>query len=67
MKFNESAQEKGLRLKRCLNALKQADVGRPSGFVGMEVGQAIHINWRDGQGNDVEVEDASDDEGAVSV
>lgn len=54
-----------MRLKRCLNALKNSDVGRPSAFVGMKVGEAIDIEWNRRGDNDVE--DADDaDNAAVS-
>ena len=45
MKFNESPEQKKLRLKRCLKALSQAGVGKPSAFVGMQVGKPINIEW----------------------
>ena len=54
-----------MRLKRCLNALKQADIGRPSAFVGMKVGQAIDIDWNL-EGENI-VQDADDEDGAVEV
>lgn len=45
MKFNEKADEKKLRMKRCLKALKDAGIGRPSEFVGLEVGKPVNIEW----------------------
>ena len=49
-----------MRIKRSLNALKQADVGRPSAFVGMQVGKPIDIEWnREGE-NIVQDADAED-------
>ena len=54
-----------MRLKRCLNALQQADIGRPSAFVGMKVGQAIDIDWNL-EGENI-VQDADDEDGAVEV
>jgi len=35
MKFNESPEQKKLRMKRALIALHKADIGKPSAFVGM--------------------------------
>ena len=54
-----------MRLKRCLNALKQADIGKPSAFVGMKVGQAIDIEWNREQENDVQFLDADDEDNAA--
>ena len=45
MKFNENPDQKQARLQRCLKALKNVDIGKPSAFVGMEVGKPIHIDW----------------------
>ena len=63
MKFNESPDQKKMRLKRCLNALKQADIGKPSAFVGMKVGQAIDIEWNREHENIVQ--DADDEDSAA--
>ena len=63
MKFNESPEQKKMRLKRCLNALKQADIGRPSAFVGMKVGQAIDIEWNREHENIIQ--DADDEDSAA--
>ena len=65
MKFNEAPEEKKLRMKRCLNALKQADVGRPSAFVGMQVGKAIDIEWNR-NGENIVVDGDDEDDAAVS-
>ena len=63
MKFNESPEQKKLRLKRCLKALSSAGVGKPSAFVGMQVGKPINIEWnRDDQGS--LVEDCDDEDNA---
>lgn len=45
MKFNENPDDKKLRLKRCLKALKDSGIGKPSAFVGLETGKAINIEW----------------------
>ena len=66
MKFNESPEQKKMRLKRCLNALKQADIGKPSAFVGMKVGQAIDIEWNREHENIV-VDADDEDSAAVEI
>ena len=58
MKFNEKPEEKKMRLKRCLNALKSADIGKPSAFVGMQVGKPIEIEWNRPAGASIEIVDA---------
>ena len=58
MKFNEKPAEKQMRLKRCLNALKKADIGKPSPFVGMQVGKPIEIEWNRPAGKSLEILDA---------
>ena len=64
MKFNESPEQKKLRLKRCLKALSSAGVGKPSAFVGMQVGKPINIEWnRENQGSLVEDCDEEDNSG----
>lgn len=65
MKFNESPDQKKMRLKRCLNALQKADVGKPSAFVGMKVGQRVDIEWNRPENNGLEVEDADDEDNAA--
>lgn len=64
MKFNENPDQKKMRLKRCLNALQKADVGAPSAFVGMKVGQRVDIEWNRPENNGLEVEDADDEDNA---
>ena len=61
MKFNESPDQKKMRLKRCLNALKKADIGKPSAFVGMQVGKPISIEWSRKATNEVDAIDDDDD------
>ena len=59
-KYNESPDQKKQRLDRCLKVLKNVDIGKPSAFVGMEVGKPINIDWADaGDPEDTSV-DASD-------
>ena len=67
MKFNESPDQKKMRLKRCLNALGKAGVGKPSAFVGMQVGKAVDIEWNRPADASLVVEDADDEEGAIQV
>ena len=64
MKFNESPDQKKMRLKRCLHALQKADVGKPSAFVGMQVGKRINIEWNRAENNNL-VEDADDEDQAA--
>ena len=45
MKFNETEAEKRKRLFRCLAALKSSGIGKPSPFMGMEVGKPVSIDW----------------------
>ena len=45
MKFNETDEDKRMRLFRCLAALKSSGIGKPSPFVGMETGKAVSIDW----------------------
>ena len=61
MKFNENPDQKKARLDRCLKVLKNVDVGKPSNFVGMEVGKPINIDWSKKDENDTSVVDGSDE------
>lgn len=40
-------------------------MGRPSAFVGMQVGQAINIEWNREKGVDLEIDDADDEDNAA--
>lgn len=61
MKFNENPDDKKLRLQRCLKALKDAGIGKPSAFVGMETGKPIEINWSETTPSESIDPDAFDD------
>ena len=60
MKFNESPEEKKMRLKRCLIALSKSGVGKPSAFVGMQVGKPVEIEWNRSSSSNNIIEDASE-------
>jgi len=45
MKYNETEEEKKERLMRSLKALKACDIGVPSSFRGVKVGDPLNIDY----------------------
>jgi hypothetical protein len=62
MKYNETEDEKKARLLRSLNALKACNIGVPSSFRGLKVGDPLNIEYYEAQGEEEEPLDVTEAE-----